>query len=56
MADRTQPIRRFPGLVAVAFVLLLTLGTLGAVVWRAEGIARLGPADWAAIRSLPRAS
>ncbi|MEM6729136.1 MAG: thiamine/thiamine pyrophosphate ABC transporter permease ThiP [Pseudomonadota bacterium] len=31
-------------------LLFLTLGTLGAVAWRAEGVSGLGPADWSAIR------
>jgi len=30
--------------------MFLTLGTLAAVAWRAEGFAGLGPSDWAAIR------
>ena len=33
-----------------ALVLLLTIGTLGAVAWRAEWAGGLAPADWAAIR------
>ena len=50
MAVRFRTINLWPGVVATALVALLTLGTLGAVVWRAEGIAGLGPSDWAAIR------
>ena len=50
MAVRFRSINLWPGVVATALVALLTLGTLGAVVWRAEGIAGLGPSDWAAIR------
>jgi thiamine transport system permease protein len=38
------------GTAAAAVVLALTLGTLGAVAWRAEFAARLGPSDWAAVR------
>ncbi len=41
---------RWPGWVAVGLLLCLTLGTLLAVAVRAEGWARLGPADLAAIR------
>ena len=33
-----------------AALLALNLGALGAVIWRAEGFGRLGPADWAALR------
>ncbi|MGO4916748.1 thiamine/thiamine pyrophosphate ABC transporter permease ThiP [Pseudogemmobacter sp. W21_MBD1_M6] len=38
------------GAAAAALVLTLTIGTLGAVVWRAEGFGGLGPADWQAVR------
>ena len=38
------------GALALGVVLCLTLGTLGAVAWRAEGAGGFGPADWAAIR------
>ncbi len=38
------------GIAAAAVVLALTLGTLGAVAWRAEFAARLDPSDWAAVR------
>jgi len=38
------------GGAAVAALLFLTLGTLGAVIGRADGFSALGPADWAAIR------
>ena len=41
---------RWPGALAGALVLALTLGTLAAVFWRAGGTARLAAADWAAIR------
>ncbi|WP_420216053.1 thiamine/thiamine pyrophosphate ABC transporter permease ThiP [Limimaricola cinnabarinus] len=41
---------RWPGGIAAGLVLALTLGTLGAVAWRAGFALRLGPADWAAIR------
>ncbi|MDX8349167.1 thiamine/thiamine pyrophosphate ABC transporter permease ThiP [Cognatiyoonia sp. IB215446] len=40
----------WPGAVAAALVLLLTLGTLAAVAWRAEWQGGLAAADWAAIR------
>lgn len=38
------------GTGAAALVLVLILGTLGAVLWRAEGGAGLTPSDWAAVR------
>lgn len=38
-----------PGGVAVGLVLVLTLGTLGAVAWRADWGRGLGAADWAAV-------
>ncbi len=41
---------RTAGAVSAALVALLTLGALAAVAGRAEGLPRLGPADWAAIR------
>ena len=41
---------RWPSAVAAALVLLLTLGTLGAVALRAEWGGGLAPADWAAVR------
>ncbi|MEE9427110.1 MAG: thiamine/thiamine pyrophosphate ABC transporter permease ThiP [Paracoccaceae bacterium] len=51
MANRTQSIiRAWPGLVAAAVVVALTLGTLGAVALRSEGLGSLGPSDWAALR------
>ena len=51
MAHSAVPITaRWPGAAAAALVLLLTLGTLGAVAWRAEWGGGLAPADWAAIR------
>jgi thiamine transport system permease protein len=43
-------IRAWPGIAAAALVAALTLGTLGAVAWRAPGWGGLGPADWAAVR------
>ena len=52
MARRAQPLS--PALAlgwgAAALLLALTLGTILAVAWRAEAAARLGAADWAAIR------
>ncbi len=50
MAGRSQPIARWPGVVAAALVLFLVFGTLGAVAFRADGAAGLGAGDWAAIR------
>lgn len=52
MADRPQPLGRTlaVGGAPAALLLLLTLGTLGAVFAQAGGTASLGPADWAAIR------
>jgi len=41
---------RGAGFAATGVILLLTFGTLGAVAWRADGAAALGPADWASIR------
>lgn len=40
----------WPGALSGALVLVLTLGTLATVGWRAEWGAGLSPADWAAIR------
>ncbi len=40
----------WPGAAAAALVLLLTIGTLAAVAWRAKWDAGLSVADWAAIR------
>jgi len=42
--------RFVPGLLSVVLVLGLTLGTLAAVMVRADGFGGLGAADWAAIR------
>jgi len=50
MVERTVPISLIAGGAVVGFLLFLTLGTLGAVIWRAEGWAALGPADGAALR------
>jgi len=51
MAYSAVPVTaRWPGAASAALVLLLTLGTLAAVAWRAEWGSGLGPADWAAIR------
>ncbi|MGJ8621761.1 MAG: thiamine/thiamine pyrophosphate ABC transporter permease ThiP [Yoonia sp.] len=51
MAHSPVPIiAKWPSVAAAALVLLLTLGTLGAVAWRAEWAGGLAPADWAAIR------
>lgn len=52
MARRFEQITgaRVAGALALALVLTLTLGTLGAVALRAEVASGLGPADWAAVR------
>lgn len=52
MARRAQPITAavWFGAAVAALILALTLGTLAAVFWRAEGVAALGPADWSAVR------
>ncbi len=50
MADCAQPIGRKPGSWAAACVATVILGTLAAVVWRAEPGRGLGPSDWAAFR------
>lgn len=51
MAHSLVPITpRWPGVASAVLVLVLTLGTLGAVAWRAEWAGGLAAADWAAIR------
>jgi len=50
MADRAQPISHRPGIIAAAIVAALVLGSLVAVLLRAEAGRGLGPSDWAAIR------
>ena len=51
MARRAVAINpRWPGVLAGALVLVLTLGTLAAVALRADLTTGLGAADWAAIR------
>lgn len=51
MAQRPVAITpRWPGVVAATLVLLLTIGTLAAVAWRAEWQRGLSAADWAVIR------
>ncbi|MCV2882005.1 thiamine/thiamine pyrophosphate ABC transporter permease ThiP [Actibacterium sp. XHP0104] len=52
MARRAQPISvgLWVGAAAAALILMLTLGTLGAVMHRAGSFSGFGPADWAAIR------
>jgi len=50
MAERAQPVSRWPGIGAATLVAALVLGCLLAVALRAEGGRGFGPADWAAIR------
>ncbi len=50
MADRAQQLGRRAGPAAAGLVLCLTLGTLAAVAWRAEGAFGITAQDWAAIR------
>lgn len=52
MARRAQPLRLgiLPGILALAFVLALGLGSFAAVVLRAEGPTRFSAADWAALK------
>ncbi len=44
MAAGSQPVTRSLAALAAALVLAVTLGTLAAVAWRAEGFAGVGPA------------
>ncbi len=50
MARRAQPLGLATGIAAAGLVLCVAFGTLGAVALRADGMARLGPADWATLR------
>uniref|UniRef100_UPI000C7EEADE thiamine/thiamine pyrophosphate ABC transporter permease ThiP n=1 Tax=Oceaniglobus roseus TaxID=1737570 RepID=UPI000C7EEADE len=52
MARRARPLDGFAcaGIAAAALVLALMLGTVAAVLARAETGVRFGPADWAALR------
>jgi thiamine transport system permease protein len=56
MRSAAEAARRLPAPLALAggaaglAILALNLGALGAVWARAEGLGRLGPADWAAVR------
>lgn len=52
MAERVQPINlsTIGGAAIVALLLVLTLGTLGAVAWRAEEVSALSKNDWSAVR------
>ncbi len=43
MADRADRLNRLPGLIGAGIVLLVTLGSLAAVMLRAEGLPSLGP-------------
>ncbi|MEO0666192.1 MAG: thiamine/thiamine pyrophosphate ABC transporter permease ThiP, partial [Pseudomonadota bacterium] len=49
MARGAVSISLWAGRAAAAFLVCLTLGTLGAVAWRAEDVSGLGPADWSAV-------
>ena len=50
MARRVQPVSTYLGAAVAALLVLLTLGTLGAVAWRAEGLFSLRSSDWLAVR------
>jgi thiamine transport system permease protein len=50
MAFGAHPIARLPGFCAAGLVFLVTVGSLAAVIGRAESAPSLGPADWAAVR------
>jgi thiamine transport system permease protein len=50
MADRAQPVSRWPGISAAVLVAALILGTLAAVALRAEAGRGLASSDWAAVR------
>ena len=50
MAERAQPLSRWPGIGAAILVAVLVLGSLVAVFLRAEAGRGLGASDWAAIR------
>ncbi len=50
MAERAQPLSPWPGILAATGVAALILGTLVAVVLRAEAGSGLGASDWAALR------
>jgi thiamine transport system permease protein len=52
MAERVQPVTlsTLGGAAVVALLLVLTLGTLGAVAWRAEDVSALSKSDWSAVR------
>lgn len=51
MAERVQQINwaSIAGVAVAILVIVLTLGTLGAVAWRAESFSGLGPRDWGAV-------
>lgn len=50
MARRAQPINAISGISAALLVVVLILGTLGAVALRAEGGSGFAASDWAALR------
>ncbi len=50
MARSAQPLGLWAGAAAAALLVCVVFGSLAAVAWRAEGAARFGPADWAALR------
>ena len=49
MAHRARPLATTAGAGALFCVLALTLGTLGAVLWRGEGFSALTARDWDAV-------
>ncbi|MEM8729961.1 MAG: thiamine/thiamine pyrophosphate ABC transporter permease ThiP [Pseudomonadota bacterium] len=50
MAHDAAPVRRAPGAAAAALIVVLVLGALGAVIWRAGGVGAPSAGDWAAVR------
>ncbi|MCX8507485.1 MAG: thiamine/thiamine pyrophosphate ABC transporter permease ThiP, partial [Rhodobacteraceae bacterium] len=43
-------VARLPGAFALALVLALAFGSLAAILARSEGLGRITPTDWAALR------
>ncbi len=50
MDRRAEPVSPWPGRLAALCVAGLVLGSLAAVLWRAEGGRGFGPAEWQALR------